>query len=117
MNVAYEEEEERGFFKLTLVALIFTAGLIVFVLLALAAVLALPVALNYIPLAGLTTIILKIARWPILFVLVAFAPVLGRSFWHLARPVEKINLKRIGITEIVYSLVFLVFITLTFRLA
>ena len=46
-----------------------------------------------------------------------FAPVLGRSFWHLARPVEKINLKRIGVTEIIYSLVFLVFITLTFRLA
>ncbi|MFL6216546.1 MAG: YwiC-like family protein [Blastocatellia bacterium] len=52
-----------------------------------------------------------------LLTLVAFAPVLGRSFWHLARPVEKINLKRIGVTEIIYSLVFLVFITLTFRLA
>jgi hypothetical protein len=52
-----------------------------------------------------------------LLALVAFAPVLGRSFWHLARPVEKINLRRIGFTEIAYALVFLVFITLTFRLA
>jgi YwiC-like protein len=52
-----------------------------------------------------------------LFVLVAFAPVLGRSFWHLAKPSERINLKRIGVTEIVYSLVFLVFITLTLRIS
>ena len=50
-----------------------------------------------------------------LLALAAFAPVLGRSFWHLARPVEKINLKRIGVTEIAYSLVFLFFIALTFR--
>jgi len=50
-----------------------------------------------------------------LLVLLAFAPVLGRSFWHLAKPAERINLKRIGMTEIVYSLVFLVFITLTLR--
>jgi uncharacterized membrane protein YuzA (DUF378 family) len=52
-----------------------------------------------------------------LLALVAFAPVLGRSFWHLLKPVERINLKRIGVTEIVYSLVFLIFITLTFRLS
>lgn len=51
-----------------------------------------------------------------LLALVAFAPVLSRSFWHLLKPAERINLKRIGVTEIVYSLIFLVFITLTFRL-
>lgn len=73
LNVAYEEEEERSFFKLTAVALLFTIGLLVFVLLMLAAVVALPVALNYFSLPGLGDIILKIARWPILFVLVAFA--------------------------------------------
>lgn len=73
LNVAYEEEEKRGFVKLTAVALAFTMGLIAFILLALAAVVALPVALNYVPQSGLTDIILKIARWPILFVLVAVA--------------------------------------------
>jgi len=52
-----------------------------------------------------------------LLVLAAFAPVLGRSFWHLAKPVERLNLKRIGVTEIVYSLVFLVFITLSLRIS
>lgn len=50
-----------------------------------------------------------------LLALAAFAPVLGRSFWHLAKPADKINLKRIGVTEIAYSLIFLFFITLTFR--
>ncbi len=71
LNVAYEEEEKRSFIKLSAVALISTIGMIVFVLLLLAAIVALPVALNYIPLPGLTSIILKVARWPVLCVLVA----------------------------------------------
>jgi membrane protein len=45
----------------------------VFVLLSLAAVVALPVALSYVPLPGLTTVALSIARWPILFVTVTLA--------------------------------------------
>ena len=66
LNVAYEEEEKRSFFKLTAIALMFTIGLMVFVILLLAAIVALPIVLNYFPLAGLTNILLKIARWPIL---------------------------------------------------
>ena len=73
LNVAYEEKEKRNFFKLTAVALMSTIGLMVFVVLLLAAVIALPVVLNYFPLTGLTNILLKIARWPILLVLVAVA--------------------------------------------
>ena len=73
LNVAYEEEEKRSFIKLTAVAMIFTFATIVFILLSLAAVVVLPVALNSIPFPGLTRIILKAARWPVLFVLVAFA--------------------------------------------
>jgi hypothetical protein len=45
----------------------------------------------------------------------AFAPVLTRSFWYLARPVRQIDLRRVGWTEVAYSLVFLIFTTLTFR--
>ena len=52
-----------------------------------------------------------------LFALVAFAPVLTRSFWQLARPATGINLRRVGVLEIIYSVVFLIFITLTFRVA
>ena len=50
-----------------------------------------------------------------LFALVAFTPVLGRTFWSLFKPARQINLKRIGVLEIIYSVVFLVFITLSFR--
>jgi membrane protein len=72
LNVAYEEEEKRSFIKLTAFALVFTLGLMVFVVLAFAAVVALPVVLNYLPLSRVSDILLKIARWPILFVIVAF---------------------------------------------
>lgn len=51
-----------------------------------------------------------------LFVMIAFAPVLARTVWSLMKPAESLNLKRIGLTEIVYSLIFLIFTVLTFRL-
>jgi len=51
-----------------------------------------------------------------LLVLVAFAPVLIRSLFYLARPVRRINLKLVGWLEAGYSVVFLVFMTLTFRI-
>ncbi|HEY3911247.1 MAG TPA: YihY/virulence factor BrkB family protein [Stellaceae bacterium] len=73
LNVAYDEPEKRSFIKLNAVALAFTIGMLAFVLLLLAAVVAVPVAHNFMPLPGLTSIILKIARWPVLFVLVALA--------------------------------------------
>jgi membrane protein len=73
LNVVYEEKEERSFIKLNAVTLCFTLATIVFLLIALACVIALPVVLNYLPQAGVTAIILKIARWPILLVLIAFA--------------------------------------------
>jgi hypothetical protein len=52
-----------------------------------------------------------------LFALIAFAPVLARTFWSLLKPADSLNLKRIGITEIIYSLIFLIFTTLTFRVS
>ena len=52
-----------------------------------------------------------------LFILAAFSPVLVRSFWQLARPANQINLRRIGVLEIIYSILFLIFTTLTFRIA
>jgi hypothetical protein len=50
-----------------------------------------------------------------LFALIAFAPVLARTCWGLLKPSRTLNLKRIGIAEIVYSIIFLIFITLTLR--
>jgi membrane protein len=73
LNIVYGEEEKRSFIKLNAVTLLVTLGIIVFVLLTLAAVVALPVVLNYIPLPGVTAFLVKIGRWPILFVLVTLA--------------------------------------------
>src|SRR6201987_3831629 len=47
-----------------------TLGIVAFILLTLAAIVAVPVALAYIPLPGVTALVVKIGRWPILFALV-----------------------------------------------
>ena len=47
--------------------------------------------------------------------LCAFAPILWRSTWALFRRPVRLDLRRIGILEIVYSLTFLVFTALAFR--
>jgi len=60
-------------------------------------------------------LILAMTRRVNLFALAAFAPVLIRSFWYLTMPTRRINFRRIGWTEVAYSLLFLVFTTLTFR--
>jgi membrane protein len=73
LNIVYGEEEKRSFIKLNAVTLLVTLCIIVFILLTLAAVVALPVVLNYIPLPGVTVFLVKIGRWPILFALVTTA--------------------------------------------
>jgi hypothetical protein len=50
----------------------FTIATIAFLLIVLAGVVALPIILNYLPLPGVTGLLLESARWPILLVLVAF---------------------------------------------
>ena len=73
LNIVYEQEEKRSFVQLNAATLLVTLGIIVFILLTLGAVVALPVVLNYIPLPGVTAFLVKIGRWPILFVLVTVA--------------------------------------------
>jgi membrane protein len=73
LNIVYGEEEKRGFLKLNVVTLFVTLGIVAFILLTLAAVVAIPVALTYIPLPEATALVVKIGRWPILFVLVTTA--------------------------------------------
>jgi membrane protein len=73
LNIVYGEEEKRSFLKLNAVTLLVTLGIVVFILLTLAAVVALPVALTYIPLPAATALVVRIGRWPILFALVTVA--------------------------------------------
>jgi membrane protein len=72
LNVVYGEKEKRSFIKLNAVTLSFTIATIGFLLIALACVVALPFILNYLPLPGVTSLLLNIAPWPILLVLVVF---------------------------------------------
>jgi membrane protein len=73
LTAVYEEKEKRSLIKYYAVTLAFTAGTIVLVLLSLAILIALPLVINYIAHPGATAVLLKIIRWPILFVLVALA--------------------------------------------
>lgn len=71
LNVVYDEREERSFIKLNATTLAFTIAMIGFVLVALGAIVAIPVALNYLP--GFMGFVLNIARWPAMLALVALA--------------------------------------------
>lgn len=70
LNVVYEEEERRGFFKRLFITMAFTLGGILFVLLAVAAVVVLPIVLEFVGLGGMETL-LRLARWPLLLVAIA----------------------------------------------
>jgi membrane protein len=73
LNIVYSEEEKRGLIKLNLLSLAFTTATILFVLLSLAAIAVVPFIINFFGLAEFTNLILRIARWPLLLVVVAFA--------------------------------------------
>ena len=70
LNVVYEEKEKRGFIKLTLISLCFTLAAIAAVLIALGAVVVLPVALNYIGLHATTDFLYGPLVWPVLLALI-----------------------------------------------
>jgi len=68
LNIVYDEREKRSYVRLTLLSLGLTLGAILFLCLALAGVVALPVVLNFVGLGPFTALLLKLARWPVLLV-------------------------------------------------
>lgn len=66
LNVIYEQKEGRSFIKLNLVALAFTLSGFAMLLLAIAAVVVLPLMLSAVGLGGLTEMLTRIVRWPVL---------------------------------------------------
>lgn len=70
LNVVYDEREKRSFVKLTLVAFAFTLGGIVFIILALGAVVVLPLVLAWLGLESRAAQLISLGRWPALFVIV-----------------------------------------------
>ena len=70
LNVAYEEKEKRGFIKLNLVSLTFTVAAILTLLLAMGAVVVVPLVLAYIGLGGASEMLLRWLRWPLLLAII-----------------------------------------------
>jgi membrane protein len=66
LDIAYGEEEKRGFFKFNGLALLFTLGAILFVVVAMALVIALPPALGFIGLSSFAEKAIELLRWPVL---------------------------------------------------
>ncbi len=66
LNIAYQEDEKRGFIKFYLVALAFTVGLMVAAILSLLVVVALPVVIQFLPLGGLAQVLITGLTWLIL---------------------------------------------------
>lgn len=71
LNVAYDETEKRSFVRLTLVTLGCTVAVILFLMIALAGFVVLPVLLNPVGLGPAADLIIRIARWPLLLVILA----------------------------------------------
>jgi membrane protein len=71
LNIVYDETEKRSFFKLNALSLTFTIAFVGFLLVALGAMVVLPVVIDYLGLARIAETAMKILRWPILFVPVA----------------------------------------------
>ncbi|MDQ8729399.1 YihY/virulence factor BrkB family protein [Bradyrhizobium sp. LHD-71] len=89
MNVAYGANEERGFFKLNFTSLTFTAAAIVFAVLALAAVVVVPVSFHYLGLDVALGAILLYGRWPLIWLVVA----LGLALLYRFGPTDSLHPK------------------------
>lgn len=72
LNLVYNEKEKRGLIGLNLISLAFTIAAIVFVLIAIGCIAALPAVFSSAQLSGPMALIAQIARWPILLVVIAF---------------------------------------------
>ena len=66
LNVAYGEEEKRSFVQLNLRSLAFTLGIIVFIVVAIGAIVIIPIVLNLVGLGSAAEWIISLARWPVL---------------------------------------------------
>ncbi|TDH63742.1 YihY/virulence factor BrkB family protein [Dankookia rubra] len=70
LNIVYDEQERRGFFYRLAVTMAFTLAAILFIVLAMVAVVAVPVALNFIGLGGTLDTLLRLARWPVMLLVI-----------------------------------------------
>ncbi len=90
LNIAYNESEKRGFLRLNLLTFLFTLASVVFVVIMLALLVAVPAAVNLLNLQPPLAALLSLLRWPILLIMVLlalacvyhFAPSRRAARWH-----------------------------------
>lgn len=70
LNVVYEEEETRGFLKLNGVAILMTAGTLIFAVIALSLIVGLPAFSGTLGLPEALRNVIGLARWPVLALLI-----------------------------------------------
>lgn len=73
LNIVYQEEDNRSFIRQTLLSFFLTVGLILFFIIALAIVAAVPIALQLLGLGTVAEVALALLRWPLLGLLAVFA--------------------------------------------
>src|SRR5438094_1581247 len=73
LNLVYNEPEKRSFIWLNIMSLTFTVLTIGFALVAMGAMVVVPVVLNFIVLGAATELVIKIGRWPALLIVVSLA--------------------------------------------
>ncbi len=94
LNIAYDEEEKRGFVRLTAVALGLTLGMMVVLFVALAIVAGVPAVIGLFELPDWLRWTIQLARWPLLFILAvvalaviySYAPSRDEPRWSWASP-------------------------------
>ena len=94
INIAYEEKERRGFFKLNMIALGMTLGLVIGGAVVIALVAVLPAAVQLIAVGTATKWLLMVVQWPLLIVLVMlglaalyrYAPDRDKPQWRWVSP-------------------------------
>ena len=94
LNIVYGTQEQRSFVRFTLVTLSFTLGALLFVILAIACVVALPIVLTFVGVGNWSDVLLRVARWPLLLVVIGaflalvyrYGPCRPRVGWRWVTP-------------------------------
>ena len=94
LNIAYEEQERRGFFKLNLLALGLTLAQLIGGIVIIALVAVLPAAVQYLDVGRATKWLLLVMQWPLLIVMVMlglgilyrYAPDREKPQWRWVSP-------------------------------
>jgi membrane protein len=73
LNIVYREDERRSLVKLYAFSILATIAVIIFFMLVSLTLIALPIALDYLWLGGISKFLLNLLRWPLLFCIGAFA--------------------------------------------